>query len=367
MSKPISSPSRKLQVRIDKLVHGGAGMALHDGKVVFIPFSCPGDELDVEIVEDHESFSVGKIVRVMADSAERVEPRCPVFGKCGGCNWQHLAYDAQLRAKRDIVIDVLMRIGRFPRDILETITLPTIGSSNPWHYRNRIQLHVDRRGRVGFYKEKSHEVVEFEECFITDQRLNVQLTAMRPELSVRGKGISLKLHEHDYSFSQVNDAQNETLKRLVREWLQEIPHHRLLELYAGAGNFTFDAAAIADDVVAIEIDRRAIQAAQVRQRELGKANVTFLSAPAHVLPETLAEKAFDVVLLDPPRKGAWEALNMIIQRQPKAILYISCDPATLARDLQKLAGAGWQLERIQPVDMFPQTAHIETVSLAIRK
>jgi 23S rRNA (uracil1939-C5)-methyltransferase len=289
---------------------------------------------------------------------------------------------------------------------LDELVLPTLASPKQWYYRNRIQLHVDSKGRIGFYKSKSKEVVEFDECLIADERLNEQLKQRRlpppspssiPSTSLRAgkgegnvtpsplvlarrlcgggegwgegdrphiKGFSLRLEEGP-SFSQINTEQNERLKKVLTEWLSEVPHDSIMELYAGAGNFTFPVASVAKKIIASDIDGQAIHYARLRQQKEGMGNIEFICAPAHD-----AAKKFhgpcDIVLIDPPRKGCAESIDVIVGLKPGSILYISCDPATLARDIKSFCEFGYKLKRCLPVDMFPQTYHIESVSLLQR-
>ncbi len=349
-----------MHIHIEKLIPGGAGMGTHEGRRVFVPFAAPGDELEVEVVADHGSWMEARIVDITQPSPDRVEPICPVFGKCGGCQWQHLSYDSQLRAKREILRESLMRIGK----IADPEVLETLPSPQQWHYRNRIQLHVNAAGEVGFYRAKSKEVVAFASCPIADEHINAELAHRREEIAKRDRGIALRV-EGDESFSQVNTAQNEQLKKVLIDWMRELPHEHVAELHAGSGNFTFAMAAIASEIFASEIDGRAVAAAQKRIEREGITNVAFVRAPAH---KAFAHHvgACDALLIDPPRKGCPEAIESIVRLGPQSILAISCDPATLARDLRALCDQGYRFVRTLPIDMFPQTFHVESLTLLQR-
>jgi 23S rRNA (uracil1939-C5)-methyltransferase len=349
-----------MQLKIEKLIHGGAGLGVHEGKAIFVPFAAPGDVLEVEVTADHGRHAEARIVRIVEPAACRVDPPCPVFGSCGGCQWQHLSYEAQLLWKQRIAVEAIERIGR----IASPDVAPTIPSPRQWHYRNRIQLHVSRDGRVGFYRPHTNEVVEFVECAIAEEALNLELAQRREEFRTRDRGVALRAGDGE-GFTQVNTAQNAQLQVLVASWLADVPHEAVLELYAGAGNFTFAIARVAGRVFASDIDGRAIRAAQERQRAAGVCNVQFLCADAKRAAKQHGREA-DAVFLDPPRKGAMEAIPAILDASPSAILYLSCDPATLARDVRSLVGGGYRLLRCQPVDMFPQTFHVESLSLLAR-
>ncbi len=349
-----------MQITIEKLIHGGNGLATHEGRKVFVPFAVPGDVLEVEVVADHGTFLDARIVRIVTPSQHRVTPRCPVFGQCGGCQWQHIAYEEQLRIKREILAETLTRIG----GIVQPEVLPTLASPNAWHYRNRIQLHVDSQGRVGYYRPKSKEVVEFEECFIAEPSVNAQLREQRAEYAKRTKGIAIRADDNQ-GFAQVNTAQNTQLAELLCSWLCEVPHESVLELYAGSGNFTSSLARKVQRLVASEIDGRAVRAGQEMLTAQGIHNVMFVCMPAERAVKRHGS-GIDCIVIDPPRKGCSEAVPAIIEAAPKTILHISCDPATLARDVKCLLGAGYALVRSQPVDMFPQTFHIESLTLLTR-
>jgi len=348
-----------MNIKIEKLVYGGAGVGEMDGKIIFVPFSAPDDVLDVEITNDHLSFAEAQISKIVEGAPCRVNPPCPVFGKCGGCQWQHISYEAQLEWKRLILVETLRRIGKIDAGVL-----PTLPSPKQWNYRNRIQLHIDSRGRVGFYRPKSKEVIEFDHCLIADEKINERLNSMRESLKFRTKGISLRLEEGP-SFLQINTEQNEQLKKVVVDWLKEVPHDSILELYAGAGNFTFSLVSIAKRIVASDIDSSAIKFAKERQKKEAAENIEFSCSSA----EDSVGKfhgGCDAVLVDPPRKGCIEAIDAIVSLKPKSVLYVSCDPATLARDIKNFGEQGYKLSKSMPVDMFPQTYHIESVNLLTR-
>lgn len=349
-----------MRVTIEKLIHGGMGLATHEGRKLFVPFSAPGDVLEVELTAEHPGFAEARIVQIVQPGQGRVTPRCPVFGSCGGCQWQHLSYEEQLAAKRAIVIETLARLG----GIDSPEVFPTLPSPNPWNYRNRIQLHVDAAGRVGYYRPRSKEVVEFAQCAIAEEAVNAELAARREEFAKRTRGVAIRAGGGS-GFSQVNTAQNERLAALLRDWLAAIPHASVLELYAGSGNFTGHLAAVAQSVIASEIDGRAVRLGQEALTAAGVRNVMFICMPAARAAKRHGA-GVDAVVVDPPRKGFDEAIPAIIEAGPRSILAISCDPATLARDCRSLIAAGYRLVRCQPVDMFPQTFHIESLTLLER-
>lgn len=345
-----------MKVRIDKMVFGGSGLGRVDGKPVFVSYAAPGDLLEVEITSEHESYSEAKILKIIEASSERVKPRCPVFESCGGCQWQHLKYESQLFWKREILKESIERIAK----ISDPNVLATLASPDEWNYRNRIQLHVSANGKVGFHRARSNEIIEFQECHIAEKEINEELEARREKLRGRDRGIALR-REDGPAFAQVNTGQNEQVRGVIVEWLSEIPHSSVLELYAGAGNFTFDMAKIAERVVASDVDKRAIESAKLKALDLGAGNIEFTTSPSGKAVGRMQGQC-DVVFLDPPRKGAADAISDILKLAPTNIIYMSCNPTTMARDIKDLCESGYRFERSLPIDMFPQTFHIESLT-----
>jgi 23S rRNA (uracil1939-C5)-methyltransferase len=351
---------QQMRITIDKLVNGGDGMGVCEGKRIFVPFSAPGDILDVEIISDHASFSDACIRKIISPAPCRVHAPCPVFEKCGGCQWQHIDYKTQLYWKRAILEETLERTGK----VAKPLVLDTMPSPNQWHYRNRMQLHVDSQGRVGYYRPGTKEIVEFESCLIAEEALNRELAARRQEIGLRTKGIALRTGGQE-GFSQVNAAQNLNLKNLLCDFLSGMPHSKVCELYAGSGNLTASIAKIADRVSASEIDGRAARAARERFLREGITNVEFACMPAEKAARLHAAHS-DAVVIDPPRGGCARAISEIAKAHPKTVIYISCAPATLARDVELLGNFGYRLLKSLPIDMFPQTFHIESLTLLKR-
>lgn len=352
-----------MEITIEKLVSGGMGMGRVDGKVIFVPFAAVGDVLDVELVNTRADFFEGRILRILTPSPDRVTPRCSVFGECGGCQWQHLSYERQLFWKRQIVCDALLRIGKINVERIESLVANVLPSPKEWHYRNRIHLQIDSKGRVGFHRPESRSVVEFDHCWIADEQLNAELNQMRELWShTRKRTLDLRLEGKSQAFAQVNTEQNEVIKQILSQWMPGIPHAFIVELYAGSGNFTFEMARFATHIMACDVDGRAIRLGKAEAQKRGLTHIEFSRADAKSAAQRIKHPV-DCVVLDPPRKGALDAVVPILSLSPQAILYISCDPATFARDVAHFEEGGMVLQRVQPVDMFPQTFHVEVVSL----
>lgn len=357
---------------IDRLAYGGYGVGRHEGRVIFVPFGLPGDTLRVSIFKDQKRYAYAAIQEIVSPSPDRVAAPCRHFFTCGGCQWQHLPYEKQLYWKQEILKETLERLGR----IKEPPLLPIIPSPKVWHYRNRIQLNVgdkgaSPKGEIGFYRADGEGVVAIEECPIADERINATLKSINPrEIRKRGWQVELMVDEEEGSvrletgkgaFSQVNSEQNQNLVSAVVGLMAVREGEEVLELFAGNGNFSFPLAAQGAKVTAVEQSPgEAISVSQVPRHE-----VRFIyNRVEKVMRDLVRQKRkFDSLLLDPPRKGAKLILSEIVSLAPRKIVYVSCFPPTLARDLQFLTRHGYRLEKIQPIDMFPQTYHIESVSL----
>jgi len=305
----------------------------------------------------------------------RVDPPCPYFTQCGGCQWQHLASDAQLVWKRNLVLEAFTRIAGLPEAEISPLVADCLPSSKPFHYRNRIQLKKSEAGDIGFFQARTHKVVPIEACLIADERINTALAKRREEflrlpvaqfeLQAQAQGQAVLKGElaENYDFSQVNDGQNAVLKALLLDEVKQMGEvQHVLELYAGAGNFSFPLAALARQVTACDADKKAISYAKMKQNEQKIENISFFSLTSKEMMQKFKKKA-DFIVLDPPRKGASEVIRAIAQCAAEKIVYISCNPSTLARDAKALMKCGYKLEKIIPLDMFPQTYHVETFSV----
>ncbi len=372
---------KEATLAIDRLAFGGEGVGRIEGKVVFVPWTVPGDTVRVRIVKEENRFSRAELVEVIEASPERVKPRCSVFGVCGGCQWQQLNYPAQLKAKEAIVRESLERIGKIAALPLQ----PIIPCQEPWQYRSRIQLKRDREGRIGYLEAASHTVVEFDQCEIANPIFNEAVRQIRSdhrklpfafELLAENHDVVVRdLEDPDRVFSQVNPEVNRRLTDVVLNLAfgrAEIAFCRrliMVELYSGAGNFTFPLAEKAGKVFAVEENAAAIRQAEKQMVSAGLTGIEFIGGSAEWGVKKIQRRnlPMDLVGLDPPRQGAKEILDLLCVIHPRVLIYISCDPTTLARDLKFLLARHYQLETVQPLDMFPQTYHIETVVKLVRK
>lgn len=379
-----------LVLRAESLVFGGAALArAPDGRVVFVSFAAPGELVEAAVEKEYPDYLEAVVTRVLEPSPDRVEPRCPLFGECGGCQLQHMAYPAQLRAKEAVVREQLRRIGGLD----DSVVRPMVGARDPWGYRNHIRFSTGRKfGDVGFISRRGHGLLKVEHCPIADPWVNEVL----PKLQGHGAGLHQvqvrhsaatgsflinpavpgaeiptgqtsyleRLAGHDFvvsasAFFQVNTAQAEELVRLVGEALP--PRGRLLvDAFAGVGTFAHIFADRFESVVAIEESNSAARDAKVNLKPVPNARIR-IGKVEDVLPTF--EDYPDAIVLDPPRPGcAPPVLAAITEFRPRVVVYVSCNPATLARDLRVLVDGGYRLTDVTPLDMFPQTGHIECVS-----
>jgi 23S rRNA (uracil1939-C5)-methyltransferase len=369
-------------ISIERLAFGGDGVGRDGGKVVFVPGTVPGDRAVVRLLSDHGTYERAELVRIDESSPDRVAPPCTVFGRCGGCQWQHVSYEAQLKWKTEILTETLVRVGK----IAQPSVLPIIGAPDPWHYRSRIQIKVDEDGILGFHAMKSHQVIAFEECKIADPRLNLKVSEMRGAPAPEAGGFELSVNgtsevhvqpivRAESVFSQVNREQNRRLVQAVLEFAfgnadpAFTRKRTVIELYAGSGNLSFPLAERAGAVYAVEESAEAVKRAEDETDARGLTNLHWILGHAEWgLKKLYRRKVIpDLLVLDPPRRGAKEILDLMCVMKPRQIIYVSCDPVTLARDLNFLTRRYYMLEMVQPIDMFPQTYHIESISRLVLK
>jgi tRNA/tmRNA/rRNA uracil-C5-methylase (TrmA/RlmC/RlmD family) len=364
----------KLTVTIEDVAFGGEGVARHENFVVFVPFVAPGEVVEVAITELKARYARARPCSVIGRATDRVEPPCPYFGECGGCQYQHLAYPAQLRLKHKQVSDLFQRLGR----IAPALVAPIVPCPQPYGYRNRIMIRSQwdkfKQGlNIGFLRADSRLVVDLEECRIAEPALNEQIKHVRAHPPPRG-GIKVVLRipppgweVPPDSFFQNNFFLLPKLIEVVRERLALAGTRHLMDVFCGVGFFCLELAGQVESFVGVELDRLAIQAARQNAATRGRTSGEFLAGPAEELLPGLMRRfpaRETTVLLDPPRKGCQrETLQMLREQRPAQIIYVSCDPATMARDLNVLCREDvFQLAAVVPLDMFPQTAHVECVA-----
>jgi len=440
-------------IAIQSLGTSGEGVGKVDSFTVFVRGALPGEEVRVQIEDVKKTYASGRLLEIVRKSGDRVEPVCPIYEDCGGCQLQHLDYMAQLKVKRQQVIDAVTRIGKMPDAYVE----PTIGAVSPWNYRNKMQFPVGReKGKtiIGCFARGSHRIIDTEDCHIQKQGNNEIVNAVRDvaaELHIsvydedRHTGVlrhvvgrvglgdelmvclvtavehlprerefvkllraklpnlvsvqqniqtyhnnvimgretkllwgkptildrigRLKFHISPRSFFQVNTEQAEVLYRKALEFANLHGGETVIDAYCGTGTISLFLAQKAAKVYGIEIVKPAIEDAKRNARDNHVKNAEFLVGDAtRVMPQLYRQGVRpDVIVVDPPRAGCTPiVLKTFAEMNPERIVYVSCNPASLARDLAILAPLGYHPQKIQPVDMFPQTSHVETVCLMSR-
>lgn len=390
------------EIRIDRLIYGGEGIGRIGERVVFVPACALGDLLRVRITSVERRHLRAEIVSLIEPSPQRRTPPCPHFGVCGGCQLQHLNYQAQLTAKVGFIRDTLRRIGHIDYQA----EIPILHGAE-FNYRSRAQFKIDRAMRpplVGFYRSATHEVCDIDYCMVLNSELNRALQLVRasekeilaaPYTKIevaagedsRVIGTQLRCLSGDYversiygiryrysadCFFQVNSGMLETL---IDTALLDRSGDTAIDLYAGVGLFSLQLARRFRRVMATEVGLKAFRWAVENIRLNGFENIEYSQLSAErflerLLPSTKKRRlparidSPDLLLLDPPRVGASpKVIESILRLWPKVLVYVSCDPATLARDLKALLQGGYRLESITGVDLFPQSYHIETVSI----
>jgi len=350
-----STPARRVTLQIESIAYGGAGVGRYDGKVYFVPFTVPEERVTVEVVREQKRFCEARLISLEASSSDRIEPRCRHFGVCGGCAYQHVPYNVQLRWKSEQVSELLQRVGR----IVDPPVRPTVSSPEQWAYRNRIRVHSDGN-RVGFYEKNAHEVVDVEACPLASAAVNDALAVLR-NAHPRAGEYPLSARSDVRFFEQTNDGASTELLRLVDELIGE-DGGALVDAYSGAGFFGRRLASRFEQVIGIEVHTGAVEAAR---RRAGTNERYLCGDVALLLGDVLAElpRSRTVVLLDPPAAGvAPRVLDLLTALPVAKVVYVSCDPATLARDIGGLSRGGYGLKSVTPLDMFPHTADVEVVA-----
>ena len=364
----------RISLTIHDIAFGGEGVGRIEQMVVFVPFVITGETVEAEITEVKKNFARAKLLRVLTPSEQRVQPECRYFGACGGCQYQHMNYAEQLRMKHKQISDLFERVGRISPQVVQ----PVLPCPTPYGYRNRIMIRSQWNGRekkleIGFIRADNKFVEDIEECRIAEPALNEQIKEVRANPPPKG-GIKVVLRVQPENWEVPRDSffQNNffllpKLVETVRTFVKAGGARHLIDLYCGVGFFGIETADAVDSFVGVEYDQPAIGAARKNLETRKIRNGEFISAKVEdVLPELLQRFSPEktTVILDPPRKGCWPAtLELLRQTRPAQVIYVSCHPATMARDLNILCGDGvFNLAQVQPLDMFPQTQHVECVA-----
>jgi len=360
---------RLVDLRIEDVAFGGKGVAREQGKAVFVPYTIEGELVSAEIMREKKQFAEADLIEVKQLSPDRVEPECPYFGRCGGCAYQHINYEHQLAIKWRQVRDALQRIGK----LKDAPIRPIIPSPKQYAYRNRITVHA-QDGVTGFFGRDSHRLIDIERCSISSDEVNRALAELRAQPYVSDGHYTLRAGSEVRVFAQTNDEVANALRDLV---VDLVPSNQgvLIDAYCGAGFFAKALLDKFERVIGIDWDKFAIDAARENatakesyiagdvETELGRAaqqtrkgDLQF--APA-VIPTSRDSLKSVTLIVDPPATGLSENVRKaVIDLAPEILIYVSCNPPTLARDLRELQEK-FTIDSVTPLDMFPQTAEIE--------
>ncbi len=394
-TKRQSAPARHLELQIDRVATGGACIATApDGRVVFVRHTLPGERVRAKITESTKRFLRADAVEVLEASPDRVDPACRYAkpGRCGGCDFQHVALPAQRRLKADATRDQLVRLGGVdPAELvdLEVEELPSVvdGRSDDelargLRWRTRVQVAVRPDGRTGLHRYRSHAIEPVDTCPITvteieaagafrtprpgRQRVEFAAVPGRPGVAVDGDrelvhtALGRQFRVSGGGFWQVHPAAAEVLSAAVLDAVAAQPGERALDLYAGVGLFS---AALAQGGCSVTAVESFVVAAEDARHNLADLPVTVVAGDVAEEVGALAATA-DVVVLDPPRTGAGpETMAALLAGSPRVVAYVSCDPATLARDLRTAREHGYRLRSLRAFDLFPMTAHVECLAV----
>ena len=398
------------EVTLTTLTYGGEALGrLSNSRAVFVPFGLPNERVRVRLTEEKRGFARGEIIEILQASSERISPRCQHFGQCGGCHYQHMPYEMQLKVKADILRDQLQRIGGIENPPIQ----PAVASSNAWNYRNHVQFHLDGNGKLGFQASASNKMIPISECHLPEPSINsfwpqlefesnsgIGRVSVRagmddelmlvlesdspetPEIEIEADisiahvfedssviiagndHITIKVLGREFrvspaSFFQVNTIMAEKMVEHLLNRLS-ISQSTILDVYCGVGLFSAFLAAKCKRLIAIKSSSSACDDFTINLDEFDNVEL-YEDLAENVLPALKVEP--DIILVDPPRAGVEkEALDAIVKLNPKRIAYISCDPSTLARDARRLIDHGYKLLDVTPFDLFPQTYHIESIS-----
>ncbi len=414
-----------MQIEIESLAFGGAGLARKEGKVFFVQGGLPKDVLEINVIKDKGKYAEAVISEIIKPSPDRIAPKCQVFDKCGGCQIQNLNYRAQLKQKEHILKETLSRLGGFHDIEID----PIVASPNEFNFRNKVTLSAwfyKGQWHLGYNQKGSNRKVAIDSCPISDEivdstikrisevlsslgdphypldKIHVSSNGKRSQVTLvpwrskRGSNLKtllkhLKRHKETENssisgagetgfelniagnrflttpsaFTQVNSAVNELMIKTVLDFTELAGDETVLDLYSGIGNFSIPLARQSKELLGVELSNNSVKLARENLKLNSIENIIFQNADCEDAIQILndQEEQFDLIVLDPPREGAKDIIEGMVDLNPEKIIYISCDPATLARDLKKLCSLGYKIFKVRPFDMFPQTFHIESVTL----
>ena len=391
-------------IKIEKLDHQGRGIGKINNKIIFIPYTLPDEIVEFKITKEKKNYLEGQAIKIIKPSEIRITPPCPYYTKCGGCNLMHLNYNEQLKYKQEKIENIISKYTNKDIKINKIIK-----AEHQYYYRNKITLHAE--DEIGFYKNNSKNIIKINKCIIADKSINNIIKELNDKkiknneliirtnnketlLYIKNNNENLKsikadniinnskiikgnnyiienINNYKYlvsptSFFQVNTEQTIKLYNKIKELAKITKNDKILDLYCGTGTIGLYLSKACKEVLGVEINKEAIKDANKNKIINNIKNATFIAGDAKEIIKKLKFNP-DIIIIDPPRSGLFKGMiNNLIKFKAKKIIYVSCDPITLARDLKELSNL-YNIEEIQPLDMFPNTYHVECVTLLSKK
>lgn len=390
------STGETVEVEVVKIVPNGLGLAFAENLTLFIPLTVPGDKVVAEIADLKGRTAFARIKQVVEAGPARTDPTCRYFGECGGCDFQQMTYEGQLRAKAGIIEDSLKRIAG-----ISGIEVPVVPSPSPFGYRIRTQVHGNPATlKIGFYKRQSHDVIEAETCPILATELDEKVTEIRRGFDWSNAGAEKFNIEAGFSggaasvysdeiFETVEEMTFEAfgtkyrfdarsffqanrfmIEALIEEVVGQESGGLAVDLFCGIGLFTLPLSERFESVIGVESSKRSFGFAEKNTAAAGRTNIRLHNqrVKQFLLEQRDAIEAADLVVIDPPRSGVKDsALKAVMETGPARVNYVSCNPSTFARDVRTLIDGGYELASIKALDLFPQTHHVEAVARLVRR
>jgi len=365
--KPVEPKEAELQ--IESLTNSGDGLGRLDERVVFVPYTLPGDRVRIKITQRKKTYALAEVIDIVEPGEHRREARCAYFERCGGCDWQHVPYSLQLDAKEQQLKDTLERIGNLGPIPIQ----PIVSGSKEFGYRNRIQGEI-RGGQFHYKRRRSDQRIAISHCDIAEPAINDYLkdgledqSNGRVEIAVVDDTIKVvpvnEKNSTELGFRQVNTEVSELLSSRILSLVKQSQWQQIVDLYCGRGTWTNEIASSYQEKQLIGVDSSAdnIRVAREESQRKKLTNIEFHQSPVEKLINKLPLES-SLCIFDPPRAGLDSSIcDGIIKRKPPELIYVSCHPATLARDLKLLVDGGYHVKSLLPLDMFPQTAHLESL------
>ena len=372
-----------MQITIEKLDNLGRGICYINNKITFVDNALPNEIVDIDIYKETKKYNLGKVISYIKTSKDRVAPPCKYYDICGGCHIMHMSYQKQLSFKENKVKEILKKYGNVEEDKIKDIVY-----NDEYGYRNKITLHT-KDNKLGLYKRKSNDIVEIDKCLLVNNNINNQINKFRKEklytnedITIRGVSDILtsldkekkyiideicnkKFIVSTESFYQINYKLVSSLYTKVISYLKDKNFNKILDLYCGTGTIGIIASDYVKEVIGIELNKSSYLDS-LKNKKLNKVNnIEFINGKVEAYINEF--NGIDAIIVDPPRKGLDKSIiDNIIKIKPELLIYVSCDPITLARDI-KLLSSSYNIEEITPFDMFPNTYHCESVCLLERR